>query len=454
MRKHLWWGLAGALILSLALGAWWIWGTPEEPLKVKAGVVEPISMQEDVYATGSVAPVSRQAVQVMTPGRVANVAVKVGESVQVGQTLVTLETTLVDAQVAQAKGNVEAAQTSVRVAQVNLDELRKAQREAREASEASATRAAKAASAANAARAANESNVIHLASFLADASEIGLADASESGLADSVGDLSAGALSALFPFNTVQNSSIQVTPVTPVNPISPTVIRQAEGAVTQSKGAVKQAQEMLKVAQVQQGQMTHKARLAGTVLEVNAEVGNLSPVQSPLIVVADLTQMNVEAQLNEVDAGKVKLGGKATLTSKMLGEASVQGTIVEIAPVAVAKPSIQGISSPTVGVKIRLDEVPSGLKPGFTVRIEMIVATKEGVLAVPQEALFQEGNKNYVYRIQEARLHKTEVTLGIGNDTHQEISSGLNAGDQVVLNPSKELSDGMLVTPEVGSGGV
>jgi len=229
--------------------------------------------------------------------------------------------------------------------------------------------------------------------------------------------------------------------------------RQAEGALAQSKAALKQTQETLKIAQVQQGQMIYKATIAGTVLEVNAQERNLSPVQQPLVLVADLTQMNVESRLNEVDAGKVKLGGKVTISSKLLGNKSAQGTITEVSPQAVATPSVLGNSSPTVVVKIHLDQVPAGLKPGFTVNIQMIVATKEGVLAVSQEVLFQEGKKNFVYLIQGGRLLKTEVTIGIGNDTHQEISSGLKSGDLIVLNPSNALSQGLAVTPDTGSGG-
>ncbi|MDO0825659.1 efflux RND transporter periplasmic adaptor subunit [Desulfosporosinus nitroreducens] len=403
MTKRLWWMIgAMLLVLALAFGVWWFWGKPQGPQQVKAGVVTPISMQENVFATGSVVPVSSQEVRVLTPGRVAKVAVKVGDSVQAGQTLVALDTTLVDAQVAQAKVSVEAAQTVVSTAQANLDELKKAQ-----------------------------------------------SAASTAGLSPDSSADGAGVVSSLLPqFLSEQNSTPQESLVSPV------VIRQAEGALAQSKAALKQAQEMLKVAQVQQGQLIHKASMAGTVVEVNAQEGNLSSVQVPLVVVADLTQMNVEAQLNEIDAGKVQVGGKVSISSKMLGDASVQGTIVEIAPTAVSKTSIQGSASPTVGIKIRLEKAPLELKPGFTVTIEIIVATKEGVLAVPQEALFQEGNKNYVYRIQAGRLEKTEVKIGIGNDTHQEITSGLNSGDQVVLNPSNDFSEGMQVVPEAGSGGV
>lgn len=346
MKKLLWWGVGVVFVLALAFGAWWIWGRDQGAVKVKAIGVAPLSMQEEVYATGNLVPVSRQEVRVVTPGLVAKVAVKAGDAVKAGQILITLDTVLVDAQVAQAKANVEAAQTNV--------------------------------------------------------------------------DLS----------------------------------RQTEGTLAQSKAALKQTQETLKIAQVQQRQMIYKAAFAGTVLEVKGQEGNLSPVQEPLVIVADLTQMNVESKLNEVDAGKVKLGGKVTISSKLLGNKPVQGTVTEISPQAVATPSLQGnSSSPTVVVKIHLDQVPAGLKPGFTVNIHMIVATKEGVLAVPQEGLFQEGKKNYVYLIQGGKLLKTEVTIGIGNDTHQEITSGLKAGDQIVLNPSNELSQGLAVTVDTGSGG-
>lgn len=378
MKKRLKWGSGILVVGVLAFGIWWIWGRTPAPLKVKAGVVVPTSMQEEVYATGTVVPVSLQEALALSPGRIAKVAVKVGDAVKAGQVLVTLDSTLADAQVAQAQAGVEAAQTNVNTAQTNLDELKKAQ-------------------------------------------------------TASAASMSAGLSTGVA--------------------VSPSTMSQAEGVSAQSKAALKQAQAALKVAQVQQGQLVYKATIGGTVLEVNAQAGNLSPVQQPLAIVADLSQMNIEAQLNEVDAGKVKLGEKVTITSQTLGSASAQGTIVEIAPEAVTVPSVQGNASPTVGVKIRLDQVPTGLKPGYTVSLQIIVATKTGVLAVPQEALFQEGSKNYVYRIQAGRLHKTEVKIGIGDDINQEITSGLMKGDLVVLNPSSQYSEGMSVTPDTGSGG-
>jgi len=253
VKKPLWWGVGIVVVLGLAYGAWWIWGRDQGPMKVKTIAVAPITMQEEVYATGSLVPVSRQDVRVISPGLVTKVAVKSGDTVKAGQILVTLDSTLTDAQVAQAEANVEAAQTSVNSAQTNLNELKRVQ----------------------------------------GSSDVSLSTPTSSG---------------------------------------PSAIRQAEGVLAQSKAALKQAQETRKIAQVQQGQMIYKATIAGTVLEVNAQEGNLSPVQQPLVSVADLSQINVESRLNEVDAGKVQLGGKVTISSKLLGNTTAQGIIAEISP--------------------------------------------------------------------------------------------------------------------------
>lgn len=375
-------------------------------------------MQEDVYATGNVVPDSRQEVRVINPGLVSKVAVKVGDSVKAGQLLVALDSTLADAQVAQAQANVDAAQATVNAAQSNLEDAKRA-------------------------RSAAETSASITSSAQGSMGTVNI-NGTGGGSVSGVGTGGGGAVGS----NALPAASASANALA-----SSGAVHQAEGSLAQSQAALKQAQEALHVAQVQQSQLSYKAAFAGTVLEVNAQAGDLASIQQSLVVVADLTQMNVNVQLNEMDASKLLQGGKVTVSSKTLGSTSITGVISKIAPEAVAQASVQGNASPTVGVTIRLDQVPAGLKPGYNVNIQTIVAVKKGVLAVPQEALFQEGSKNFVYRIQEGHLHKTEVKVGIGNDTHQEITGGLNSGDLIVLNPSNQLSEGMSVAPDQGSGG-
>ncbi|AFM43091.1 RND family efflux transporter, MFP subunit [Desulfosporosinus acidiphilus SJ4] len=422
MKKRLGWGIGIGLVLAAGLG-WWFWRNSQSPLKVSSGMVSRISMQEDIYATGSVVPNSRQDVYALNSGIVSKVAVQAGDSVKAGQALVAFNSTLADAQVAQAQANVEAAQASVNAAQRGLEDIKQAQ----SAAKASAVTA----------------GGVQAGSGTVNISGTGGGNLIPNNGAGSNGAVTNPATHSLAAANTALSSSLESTQA----------VHQAEGTLAQSQAGLKQAQEALNVAQVQRDQFTSKAAADGTVLEVNVQAGEPAPVQQPLVVVADLAHLNVLVQLNEMDATKVKVGGKVKVTSKTLGSASLTGVIEKIAPEAVAQPTAaQGSASPTVAVTIRLDKVPAELKPGYSVTIQAIVATKKGVLAVPLEALFQEGSKNYVYRIQDGHLHKTEVKVGIGNDTDQEITSGLKPGDLIVLNPTNELSEGLAVTPDQGSG--
>ncbi|GAB6173250.1 efflux RND transporter periplasmic adaptor subunit [Paradesulfitobacterium aromaticivorans] len=230
-------------------------------------------------------------------------------------------------------------------------------------------------------------------------------------------------------------------------------VKQAETAVVQADAALKQTQESLKAAQAQRSQLSLKTAFAGTVLEVNAQEGNLAPVQAPLAVIADLSQLNIELNLNEVDAARVQSGQKAQISGRLINKNPLQGTVADIAPQAVIAPGLQTNLAPAVKVKVVPDQALSALKPGFSVDVDILVAAKEGVLVIPQEALFQEQNKSFVYRLEAGKVRKTEVSLGIADDTNQEIVSGLKEGDVIVLNPTDHFYEGMPAQAQTGSEG-
>lgn len=403
MSKRLIWGIS-ALVLTaaVALGTWWIIGKSPEGVAVRAATVAPATIHQEVYATGTVVPIAKQEAQVLTPSKVSKVLVKVGDKVSVGQTLVELDTTLADAQVAQAQAGVNTAQANLNAAQANL-ELAK------------------------------------------NPPTLGMASTSTIPVIQGIprGDTIDIPLS--------ESGNLQYNAASGINPVSSANLKQAEAAVSQAEAMLKQAQEGLKAAKAQRDQNIYKANIQGTVLEINATQGNPVSMQAPLIVVADLSKLRVEAQLNEIDAGKILIGQAVEASSKVIGETPTSGSVAEIAPQAVSKLSVQGNTPPSVRMLVDLKDIPDGLKPGYTVSLKVLTASKEGVLAVPQEALFQEGGKNYVFRVINNKLEKTQVSLGILNETLQEITSGLQTGEQVVSNPTSQMRHGMQVQVESGS---
>ncbi|AHF07901.1 efflux RND transporter periplasmic adaptor subunit [Desulfitobacterium metallireducens] len=402
-KKWAWSIVSVAILLGVIFSAWWFVRTPAG-VKVKVAAVENTSIQQEVYASGTVAPVQQQQVALMAPSKVAKVYVHTGDTVKSGQTLVQMDTTLADAQVAQAKAGVNTAQTNLSVAQKNLDSIKGVQ----------------------------------VASVMSQIASSGTPPVLQN---------SSSIPTVEVPMNSTVSASDN-----PIQQGSDSALQQAEAAVSQAQAMLQQAQEGLKVAQAQRAQNVYVASIAGTVLELNAQDESMAPLQTPLVVVGDLSKLQVSTQLNEVDAGKVQLGQKVRVTSKVLGTTPIAGAISEVAPQAVSKVSVQGNTPPSVGVKIDLDNVPPELKPGFTVDLNIATASKDNILAIPQEALFQEGGKSFVFQVVNKILKKTEVSLGIANDTLQEITSGLKAGDLVVINPTAELANGLPVTLDMGSG--
>jgi len=222
-------------------------------------------------------------------------------------------------------------------------------------------------------------------------------------------------------------------------------VRQAEIAVDQAEAGVKQAQAGVKIARLQREQLIIKSKLAGTVLQVNIREGDYASQQVPLVSVGDLQKLEVVAQLNELDAANVKVGQKTVITSKTLGNTELSGRVTRVAPEATAKTGYAGMATPTVEVGVSLADVTKVLKPSFLVNLAILVAAQDVVLAVPLEALFQEGKRSYVYRVENEKIFKKEIELGIADELNQQVTAGLKAGDVVVLNPSGEFYDGMLV---------
>lgn len=148
--------------------------------------------------------------------------------------------------------------------------------------------------------------------------------------------------------------------------------------------------------------------------------------------VANYEQMLVTISVDEVDIPKVALGQKAIITADALPNKKYQGEVVVIGAEGTTQNGVASFS-----VTIRIDQ-PEGIKAGMTVNADILVADKENVLVVPIEALQDRQGKKFVTlagKDQSApgQNARKEVQVGLNNETHVEIISGLNEGDRVVV---------------------
>jgi HlyD family secretion protein len=87
------------------------------------------------------------------------------------------------------------------------------------------------------------------------------------------------------------------------------------------------------------------------------------------------------------------------------------------------------------------------LLPNTTVDVRIQVSERPSVLAIPRGAVSIDGEKRFVFRVEDDRLRRVQITVGIANPTRIEVLSGLNEGDVVALPGNATLKQNLKVIP-------
>ena len=161
-----------------------------------------------------------------------------------------------------------------------------------------------------------------------------------------------------------------------------------------------------------------------------------------LVATLITTQKIAQLSLNEVDATKINLGDKATLTFDAIEDFTLTGEVSEIDAVGSVS---QGVVS--YKIKIEFDSQDERIKSGMTVNSAIQTDVRQDVLAIPSSSVKTQNGITYV-QVFIPSLSKTEgvgsvtslvpptqveVKMGISDDTRVEILEGLKEGEQIVI---------------------
>ena len=187
-----------------------------------------------------------------------------------------------------------------------------------------------------------------------------------------------------------------------------------------------------------------RAPFAGTVAEINGEIGEFvtpSPVgipTPPAVDVVDTSCLYITAPIDEVDAPRVRQDLPARVTLDAFRDRSFPAHVRRVAPYVLDLEK----QARTVEVEAEIDDVGDALLlPGYSADVEVILAERKDVLRIPTRALV-EGKRVYV--LEDGTVRARDVQTGIGNWEYTEITGGLDAGAQVVVSVDREgLADGV-----------
>ncbi len=189
------------------------------------------------------------------------------------------------------------------------------------------------------------------------------------------------------------------------------------------------------------------APFAGTITQVSGLVGDQVAPGTQAFRVDDLSRLQVDVQVSEVDINSVQVGQPVTLTFDAITGKSYNGKVVEVAQ---AGDVVSGAVNFTVTVE--LTNADADVKPGMTAAVTIVVKQLENVLLVQNEAVRQVNNQQVVYIISNNVVQEVPVVLGASSDTSSEVvSGGLKVGDEIILNPPSGIFSGQRTG---GGGGV
>ncbi|TWT70253.1 efflux RND transporter periplasmic adaptor subunit [Crateriforma conspicua] len=190
-----------------------------------------------------------------------------------------------------------------------------------------------------------------------------------------------------------------------------------------------------------------RAPINGRVLRIYEESTTVVTAGQPLMELGDPSDLEVVVDVLSRDAVRISAGDHVIM-NQWGGADPLHGVVRLIEPSGFTKVSALGVEEQRVNVIVDFAD-PSGnpamLGDNFRVDCQIVTWSTDETLVVPTSALYRDGPQWMLFRVEGGRAVAAAVQIGKNNGMKAEIISGANPGDQVIVYPSDEVSDGVLV---------
>jgi len=209
--------------------------------------------------------------------------------------------------------------------------------------------------------------------------------------------------------------------------------KDLEDARTQESvaaAALQQAEAALSLARLQLARTSVHSPLTGTVVKRFVNVGEQvdGTAGQAILEVADLTQVELIANVPAVYLGKLRVNRMLSLASEAFPGQSFTGRVVAI-PAAVDPATNLGL------IRIRIANSKGLLRLGMFLSAQVPIETHAGALVVPPQAVYRdEEGQPHVYRVEGENATAVPVQVGIESRDRVELLSGVQAGETVILS--------------------
>jgi membrane fusion protein (multidrug efflux system) len=198
-----------------------------------------------------------------------------------------------------------------------------------------------------------------------------------------------------------------------------------------------QAEASLRRAREVQRDTTLTSPVTGFIVERNYDAGAI-PGDAPVVVVADLRQMKLEAGVSELEAGRLRVGMKARIEAQAKPGQVFEGELAAIAPEVDER-------NRHFRIEVRVPNDRRDLLSGMYATARIVASTESDAVLLPRDAVATREGKRVVLRVQDGSVTPVEVTEGLVDGGRVQIVKGLAAGDTVVADGRRQVAPGTRV---------
>jgi HlyD family secretion protein len=468
MKKRVWISLVVVVAVIAGAGFYYtrVQGQSSQQATYQTTTVKLGSITQSVSSSGSVRSMQSAEVDWQTSGQVSKVEVQVGQQVQAGQELETLDPTSVSPAVLNAQQTLVDAKNSLQSLQASTLTTTQAQ-------QALANAQANYKTAQDALSALQVKTNADATTIKQDQANLLLAQEQLQKMESQYGTLTklqptnktkANKVLRLATAQTAVDNAQKTLDWAQGNPSANDIaVAQANLAVAKSQLADAQqqydqvkngvtpdslaaAQAAVDAAQATINEIRLTAPISGTVTSVGNLPGDLVSAGTSGVEIDNLSSQFVDVVVSEIDINKIQVGQAVQLSFDAIPNKTYNGKVTTVGTVGT---SSQGVVN--FPVTVQITDADAQVKPGMSAAVNIAVATDNNVLLVPNQAVRSLGTQHTVTVLYQGQLIPVSVTVGISNDTTTEITGGqLKEGDTIVLNPSATSTGG---TPGGRGGG-
>jgi RND family efflux transporter MFP subunit len=228
--------------------------------------------------------------------------------------------------------------------------------------------------------------------------------------------------------------------------------KRAAAAVIADSAMIRSSEAAVRAAEVALEYTNIRAPFDGTVLTKNADVGEIvapfgsaSTARAAVVSIADMSSLEVEADVSESNIQRIKPGQPCEIVLDAYQDTRYPGVVSKIVPTA-------DRAKATVLTKIKFVQIDERVLPEMSAKVtflsqaaaESITSSAKRIIVSPAAIATRE-NQKVAFVVRDGSVTETPVEIAGTLGNLLEVRSGLAEGNQVVLNPPENMQTGMKV---------